>query len=70
MHRRGLAQRCLGGAELRHLRRLGRKGPLPASQVLDEINLAPSDLLQRVQGLIERSSGTHPNASEGFRLQL
>ncbi|CAJ1345251.1 unnamed protein product, partial [Effrenium voratum] len=27
--------------------------------VLDEINLAPSDLLQRIQGLIERSSGTH-----------
>ncbi|CAE7789768.1 MDN1, partial [Symbiodinium necroappetens] len=27
--------------------------------VLDEINLAPSDLLQRVQGLIERSSGSH-----------
>ena len=25
------------------------------SQVLDEINLAPSDLLQRIQGLIERS---------------
>ena len=50
--------------------RLGQQGPLPASEVLDEINLAPSDLLQRVQGLIERSSGTHPNASNAFQLQL
>ncbi|CAK9060145.1 unnamed protein product [Durusdinium trenchii] len=27
--------------------------------VLDEINLAPSDLLQRIQGLIERAPGAH-----------
>ena len=52
---------------------LNSSGPLNASptiacKVLDEINLAPSDLLQRIQGLIERSNlPQDPQVSASFR---